>query len=319
MPYGSIMGKKIVEEYHKEKKLNSENYIEFGGNYIIIMVCSNCNIRCEHCYISYIGNRDSNELLDLVNNLKCKYNIELNGSEVLTNLDYLKAYKVIGQHHILSNGKAILENPLAIEKLKDNGITTVALSYHFGIQENISMVKEEELLKIMKLLKDNGIEYRFMTTITSDNHSKIIEMCDNAYNLGARAIKFTNYISQGNAMQLDKNNILTDEQKKYFFEKLLEARAKYNKEDLLIERCGSFGKNNFNGKDNFNCDCITKSVVLTPDNNIYPCVFLAKPGFEIGKYVDGKILIDNKIENNIEKCLVDEICNKGKKLVRRYE
>ena len=291
------------------------SYVEYKGKDVIIMICSKCNINCKHCYISYKGNRNPKELIDLVNHLKNNYNIGLNGAEVLTDPRYLEAYKIVNQHHILSNGKAILDDSSIIDKLKENDVTTVALSYHFGIQNDISVVSEDDLKRIMDKLRNNGIEYRFMTTINSDNYNRIVDFCDQAFNLGARAIKFTNYIMQGNALNLDKR--LTLEQKKEFFEGLIKAREKYTKEDLIIERCGTFGKNLVSSKDNFFCDCITDSVVLTPDNKIYACIFLAKKNFEIGEYIDGKIMVDKNLYNNHDLCLTDEICNKGKKLLNR--
>ena len=288
---------------------------EYIGNKLIIMICSDCNINCRHCYISYKGNRTPEELLEIVSNLKDRYQIELNGAEVLTNLDYLKAFKLLGQHFILSNGKAIIDNPDTIDKLIENDIRTVSLSYHFGIQDKISVVSESTLNNIIKILKDNGIEVRLMTTIDKDNFDKIEDMCNQASTLGARAIKFTNYIAQGNAINLDKENILNDYQKEVFFEELSKARKSFNIEDLLIERCGTFGKSHL-PKDNFKCTSIIDSVVLTPDNNIYPCVFLAKPGYEIGTYQDGKILIQDNLYINKDKCLADEICNK--QLIKKY-
>ena len=39
---------------------------EFNGNRIIIMTCSDCNTKCKHCYISYNGNFNANELYNAV-------------------------------------------------------------------------------------------------------------------------------------------------------------------------------------------------------------------------------------------------------------
>ena len=314
---------KIAEEKLKRykeilnlHKLSDENYVEYLGQRLIILISSKCNTKCKHCYISYEGSRDPNELFEMINLLKDKYIIELNGAEILTNLGYLKSYKLLGQHFLISNGKAILDNPLTIEKLKENEITTVSLSYHFGIQDKISAVSFYYLNQIIDTLHRNDIEVRLMTTINSDNYNSILNMCDNALLLGARAIKFTNYISQGNALNLDDNNKLTNYQKKIFFEQLDIARQIYDKYDLLIERCGTFGKNSNLQKDHFQCVCIENSVVLTPDNNIYPCIFLAKPGYEIGKYVNGKILLLKDLHIDNDKCLSDEVCNKVYKIYK---
>ena len=66
---------------------------EFSGKKVIIMCCSSCNMSCEHCYVSYKGNRKPSELLEIVKQLKNKYEVVLNGAEVLTNLGYLDSYK----------------------------------------------------------------------------------------------------------------------------------------------------------------------------------------------------------------------------------
>ena len=282
---------------------------EYKGEKIIIMICSDCNMNCKHCYISYEGNRTPEDLISMVEHLKDQYTIELNGAEILTNLDYLPTYKLLGQHYLISNGKAIKDNPETMKRLKENDIRTVSLSYHFGIQDKISMMTEEDLNQVIRELQANGIEVRLMTTINSDNVDRIEEMCEKASNLGARAIKFTKFIAQGNAIHLDGKNKLTDRQVQRFFEQLQKAREQYDEKELLIERCGTFGKDPTK-KDHFECPCISNVVVITPDNHIYPCVFLAKPGYEIGKYEDGKILVNPNLNWDSNRCLADEICNK---------
>ena len=77
---------------------------EYTGKEVIVMACSNCNANCSHCYISYKGNRAPEDLLSIVRNLKKRYSLNINGAEVLTNFDYLKSYKEIGQHFVLTNG-----------------------------------------------------------------------------------------------------------------------------------------------------------------------------------------------------------------------
>lgn len=50
----------------------------------------------------------------------------------------------------------------------------------------------------------------------------------------------------------------------------------------MIDRSGMLGKDNNNPNCNFSCSAGKDLVVITP--NVYPCLFLAKPGYEIGKY-----------------------------------
>lgn len=297
--------------------------IEYKGKKVIIMCCSCCNLNCEHCYISYKGNRTPEDLLDVVNNLKDKYEIALNGAEVLTNPGYLQAYQELGQKYILSNGLAIARNPQMVDTLLSHGVESISISYHFGIHDRISLISSKELEKMFKMLRNRGFSFRLMTTITTQNYHMVEEMCNKAHELGARGIYFTNFMLQGNALNIEDMNLaLNDEQIKSFFEQLMRCREKYSKDELLIERDAGFGRNNLSTHDNFNCPSICDLVVLTPDNNVYPCIFLAKPGNEIGYYIDGKIYIDEKLlatanEHNGETCFAKEICNEGKHLLTK--
>ncbi len=285
---------------------------EYKGKKVTFLCTSECNINCSHCYICYKGKRNPYELLGLVKSLKDKYKIMLNGAEVLTDPEYLKSYKEIGQPWILSNGLAIL-NKNIVDQLKSNNIMSVSMSYHFGIQDELSVVKYKQILEIIKILKMNGLNYRFLTTITSKNYYLVEEMCNKSYELGAKGIMFTNFIKQGNGINLDEL-VLTKEQLKVFFKYLKYVRSIYNKRDLIIERSGTFGVDEMSVKNHFNCEFGENRIYITPDNNVYPCLFLTKPGYEIGKLIDGKIMIEEKYENNHDKCLINELCNKGIKL-----
>ena len=79
------------------------------------------------------------------------------------------------------------------------------------------------------------------------------------------------------------------------------VRSIYPKDILEIQRCVSFGKNESSEKI-FKCDAGVNSVVMTPDLQIYPCLFFAKPGNEIGYYHDGQIYISDNYENDERQC-----------------
>lgn len=288
---------------------------EYKGKELIIMACSQCNINCSHCYISYEGNREPEELLKIVKKLKQKYDININGAEVLTNPLYLESYKEIGQEFIMTNGKVFLYDKNICQKLKQNRIRSISLSYHFGIQDDLSRINEQELRKIINIIKDNKFEFRLLTTITSENYKELAYMCSTAKELGAKGIKFTNLLKQGNGKKLSYNSTLNQQQINEFFELLEQEREKYDINELLIERCGTFGKNKISNHDNFNCDCISDSIVLTPDNNIYPCVFLAQPGYEIGKFINDKLYVNDEYINNHDECLAHSACNEHKKVL----
>lgn len=284
--------------------------MEFLGNFVMVMSCSNCNVSCKHCYVSYKGNFSPEELKKITLDLGKKYNVMINGAEPLVNLEYLNAYPGIHQEHILTNGLVLVKQyDKVTDELKKHGIKKISISYHFDIHNEISKVSKKKLETIFRRLNLDGFNTRIMSTITSSNYQFIEQYCRTAHEMGADGIKFTNFVKQGNARQLDDRLILTEKQKKLFFEQLAKARSIYNKEDLLIERCGTFGRDNTKIDKNFRCGAGTELAVITPDRMVYPCVFLAKEGNEIGRYENGKIEILKEFKNNGDKCIACEKCN----------
>ena len=195
----------------------------------------------------------------------------------------------------------------------------VAMSFHFGIQDKISDVQKELLINNIKKLQKNGIKVELMCTITKDNYNKIKEICEYVKSLNVKKVRFINFLSTGNAINLDKKNILTDEQKKEFFEDLNYVRNKYSKEELLIKRCGSFGYDNEH-ETNFKCSAGVNEVVITPDLNVYPCIYMTKDQFRIGKYINGKVMLDKEIQNDCNRCLASDYYNKNIEVeINNYE
>lgn len=281
---------------------------EYTGKRVTFLCTSYCNVNCKHCYVSYEGKRDPMELLEIVKKMKNEYKIMLNGAEILTDLEYLKSFKEIGQKWILTNGLMLTKDEV-IDELINNEIKSVSMSYHFGIHDSISKVKISVLKNIMNKLKNAGLEYRILTTITSQNYQLVQQMCQESFSLGAKGIMFTNFIRQGNALNLDDNLILNSEQLQVFFESLSHVRSIYDKDKFVIERSGTFGKLDDATRDHFYCDAGTDRVYVTPDNKIYPCIFLTKPGFEIGEFCDGKLMVTKEVNNTHDKCLVKDLCN----------
>ena len=286
---------------------------EYDGRMVKFLCTSKCNIKCEHCLVCYKGERDPEELLNIVRSLKNKYKVLLNGAEVLTNLGYLKSYKEVGQTWISTNGLALLK-PETIIALKENNINSVSISYHFGIHDEISKVKQAILDEIINIVKNSGLNFRLMTTIDAENYQLIEYMCKAAHEMGARGIMFNNLISIGNGVNLDKSLLLTDEQLKSFFTSLNTVRKIYDKNVLIIERGGTFGRDENSTKNHFCCDYGINKIFVSPDNNVYPCIFMTNPGHEIGKFIDGKIMIYDDYTYDHNKCVAQEVCNHGKSL-----
>jgi MoaA/NifB/PqqE/SkfB family radical SAM enzyme len=265
---------------------------EYDGKYVTIMLCSTCNVKCKHCYIKYKGDFKYDEVNSLIDTLQKKYIVMLNGTEPILNKDYYPLFKKLNMKKIMTNGLAILKDPSIVDEIKKYGISEIGMSYHFGIQEELSVVKENQLKKIIKILKDKGIKVKLMTSLSKKNYKNIKNICKEAYDLGACYIKFTNMIRQGNAVNLDEDDILNQEEIDYVLKTIDEERKKYDKDKFTIKRCGSFGPNK--NKDNFECLACKNMAIITPDLKVYRCIFDIDKGNEIGYVKDGKIMIYDK-------------------------
>lgn len=283
----------------------------FDGTMVKIMACADCNTKCEHCYISYKGNIDKKTLEEIIKNLKGRYQIKINGTEPLLHHEYLPSLKRLNQRTVMTNGLVFKNNYEYLDILKDMGIKNIAVSYHFELHNIISKVDKTYLESLFKEINKRGLTVTVMTTLSTTNYKNIEKYCEFCYKNNIRGIRFTNYLKQGNATNLDDNLVLSNHQIRYIFNKIKEIRNKYDVNDLRILRCGSFGNDNYK-ESNFKCPAGIESVILTPNLKIYACLFLAEIGREIGYYKDGNIYIYDDFEPHAKYCSAKRILNNVK-------
>lgn len=281
--------------------MSNVGYHVFDGDTIIAMTCSDCNTRCEHCYITYKGNFSKEQLNELVKCFADRFEIRINGTEPLLHKEYLEALKMAGQTKILTNGLVFKNNFEYIDELKEVGIKTIGISYHFDIHDSVSHISKEYLDHLFNVLICKGLNVQVMTTITSTNYKLVPQYCNYCYNNGIQRIRFTNFMRQGNGKNLDDYLVLSDDQREEFFHILQKEREKYDRDVLRIERCGSFG-NSSTLNTNFECTGGVKSIVITPDYKIYPCIFLINKDNEIGYFDNGNIYIRDDFEERKDEC-----------------
>lgn len=290
--------------------------VEFNGDNVIIMCCSKCNVKCKHCYLEYTGDISCDELEDMVLKLKDKYNVSLNGSEVLLNRGYLKILKMINQDRVITNGLIIHNNQELIDKMKENGIDSVGMSYHFGLHDMVSPIDKQIITDNIKLLKENNFDVEIMTTISSINYKNIEEMVKDAIKLNADCIRFTNLFNEGRTINLDNKLLLSDDQINEFFDQFYKCKEKYG-DIIRVRRSGTFSRDFRKENSSYYCPLQEKTVALAPNKKAYPCPFLVKEGYEIGEYNDGKIYLDYKYENDNSRCMLHDTLNRGKAYVKR--
>ncbi len=302
----------------KEQKSNQETGIdqqiytkEFDGKQVIIMSTDKCNTKCKHCYIDYKGCFKGERLSELVRELVKKYDVYINGTEVLLHPDFLEAIGIAGQVKIQTNGLVILDHPDLLQDLKNRGIKQIQLSYHFGIHDSISGVQESRLGRAIDLIKQAGLKLKLAVTVTKQNYLMVDQICKNAQALGAKIVKFINLISSGKVKEnLSADLLLHDAEIEVFLKQVEDARNKFDKNNLIIERSGTFGKAD-SVHNNFHCTAGTNKVVVTPDMEIFPCIGLTAPEYKIGEVRDNKLMITKQVKNAGLLCMSKVTKNDG--------
>ncbi len=181
------------------------------------------------------------------------------------------------------------------------------MSYHF--ESDVSTVSKNIVEKCIELIHNAGLTAELMCTITKDNYDKLDLIFSKTKELGVKTIRLFNCLNTGRCENVSEI-CLNENDIKEFFKELNNARQKYSKEELNIKRNGAFGKDNSNKNCHFKCVAGCDEVVITPSLDVYPCIFMAREGFEIGKYIDGKIMLFDEIKNNGDKCIAYEVFNK---------
>jgi MoaA/NifB/PqqE/SkfB family radical SAM enzyme len=266
---------------------------------VVLMVNSECNVQCKHCYLPYSGERTPEDTLRTVKQLQDNgHEVMIAGSETLLNPEYLKAYQQAGQDYLLTNGILLNQNPSLYDALKDHGIEKLGFSIHFGVQEDLKSVPENLVARVLKESKERGFITQVATTITSQNYQDVEEMCERSVEYGADMIQFLRFVQLGRGEQIGQN-ALTPEQIEEFFQQIDEAREKFPKSVLEIRPHGNFGpkpgsKGEAMARANNYCSAGKDLAAIDPENRVYGCPY--SMGSVIGRFEDGEIVIDIDIE-----------------------
>lgn len=267
---------------------------------VILMVNSECNARCKHCYLPYSGSRAPEDTLETVKQLQNNgHDVIIAGSETLLNPDYLKAYQQVGQNYLLTNGILLDQDKSLYGLLKQYEIKKLTFSIHFGIQDELKSVPESLVVKVLKESKARGFQTQVTTTITSANYNNIENMCGKSVEYGVDVIQFDKFVQIGSGSEMREAS-LTAEQMKEFFRQIMEMRIKYPKKVLEIKPHGNFGprpgsKGELMAAENNYCPAGHGLAAIDPQNNVYGCPFSMSPESVIGKYENGKIVIDREL------------------------
>lgn len=262
----------------------------------ILILSSDCNMSCRHCYLTELGSREPSDTLTTIKQLKGDgHEIILTGGETMLNRGYLEAYQEAGQRYILTNGILLSKDKELYDTIRRYGIDQIEFSIHFGIDGKINSVPEKTAAQAVCEANSRGFKTCINTVITSSNYRGIETFCQKAAEYGASSIEFLRYVP----VTGPEGRALTQEQTREVFDKILTVRRKYNKNTLEITLHGNFGPRPRSqgeklAEKNEYCPAGKSLVAITPDNNVYACPFLIRAG-AIGRYDNGEILIEREL------------------------
>lgn len=276
---------------------------------VVLMLTSECNAGCRHCYIPYKGTFDPEEAKRAIRMLKAQgFEAVLSGSETLTDPRYLACYREARQPYILSNGILLAKETGLFDEMRENGVQEVCLSCNFELSPELGSVSEEVVRKAASISRQKGFGIQISTLVTSDNFTRVLEYCAAAESMHALGIGFYRYMVIGNAA-LERAKVLTPEQEARFFSLIDEARSHYPKSKLLISLKAGFGpKPGSRGEplsaDNQFCPAGVMLFAVTPDRRVYGCPFTIGEGKEVGNLSEEGLMIFRDISNgNRRTCL----------------
>ena len=277
--------------------------MKYNGKSVEIMAMSECPNNCTHCFIRYKGHISFENLDRMMKDYTSIYDkVILNGTELLMNDKYIELCKKYGQDYIYTNGKLL--TPEKRKLLKENGITRISISLHYGIQEQISKSSLKDISQTIIDTVIDGFDVRVLCTISKDNYKLLPEIAKYVHSLGATSLKFINLVKEGRAEDFG-DVFLNTQDIEEFFTLLETTRNQYDKNDFFITRNGAFGDDE-KRKNNFMCSAGKDSIIITSDNKVYPCNGLLHDEYCIGYWDETGIYIEKEIDHSPKKCLALE-------------
>lgn len=195
---------------------------------VILQITRNCHFNCEFC-----SEKDSmpdptlDELKKYAEHLKNVPRVFLSGGEPLTRSDFKEVVDVFKEGHIIGLPTNAIASEKNLEIIKNNNISVnVGLD---GPRAITSRVRGDYdfIMRGVKGFIKNDIPFSFTAVVLRSTMDSVLYTCQMADALGARKMKFVLPIPKGNALKLDKDEFITDEEANDLCGQIAEAKLKY--------------------------------------------------------------------------------------------
>ena len=195
---------------------------------VILQSTRNCHFNCEFC-----SEKDSmpdptlDELKKYAEHLKNVPRVFLSGGEPLTRSDFKEVVDIFKEGHIIGLPTNAIASEKNLEIIKKNNISVnVGLD---GPRAITSRVRGDYdfIMRGVKGFIKNDIPFSFTAVVLRSTMDSVLYTCQMADALGARKMKFVLPIPKGNALKLDKDEFITDEEANDLCGQIAEAKLKY--------------------------------------------------------------------------------------------
>ncbi|MDP3027253.1 MAG: hypothetical protein Q8N63_06090 [Nanoarchaeota archaeon] len=268
-------------------------------DYMLESKCQNFANPCKMCYMNsyeFLGKpikKDFGRILSDLEILTSQgYNIFFITRDILNRKDWKEIVSAGKQTHVLTTGEPLIKNPDIINDLVNLRIKQVIMTYSAASneQDELNLPKKDHVTEASNLCRMQGLSVMLTMIVYKNNYTKPKEMIQAAVDAKATDIRFVPYVPFFNL-----SLAMTPDETKKFVESVNNIKKEniFPKDKIYIALEGLFS-----GYHKGVCDAGAKNHFLIGlDNYIYPCNFLVKPQFVIGRFDGKNVIINNKKQN----------------------
>jgi radical SAM protein with 4Fe4S-binding SPASM domain len=269
--------------FPKNRKITGSFY-HFYPIHTVLELTYSCNLKCLHCYASSSFEKNKKipfeklkEILSFLKEKGCKV-IELTGGEPFLHPDFYEILKFSCENFdyvgISTNGTKIDEKYIqAFKEYKDKIIFNVSLDGPKNIHDEKRGVEGsfDKTINSIEKLSKNDFFVRVSMSVYPDTFEYIEDTLKIAIEKGAKKFVWSSVLPFGRGKNIKWEKV------KNVFEIETEIVSKYKEFIQLIN------KEEYEKMMNYqNCGGGWKSIVMDPEGNLKPCVFISNKECNIG-------------------------------------
>jgi MoaA/NifB/PqqE/SkfB family radical SAM enzyme len=277
--------------------------------YVLNSKCSQC---CKGCYLesqrAYPDRDWKLAISDLKSLSQKSRSIFLTGSDILSYEGVEKLFPYSNQTILLGNAISIPERESTLKKISENSkVRFVMITSPSSV--NIQANNQQPIKTAVTSVKKSGLEPVLTFVIGMNNYQNIESFANEAIESG---VKYTRFIRYMPLSEEHKPKFLDDSHMGEFLSQIRRLREKISRDKLYIRVDGLFGTE-WRKEKGKTCSAGTNDLLIGLDNRIYPCEFLARKEFVLGKFENGIITLERKlIELSDYDCKAKQIFGDGK-------